>query len=1460
MATTKIKVPEFDSVNKTYEMYVKEVKFWLKLTKVAKEEQAVLLAYNLPDNDPSGIKEKLFLELDLDTLSTDDGVKEYLEYMDAIFLKDDLTKTYEDYVEFDSYKRPVDVKIVAFINEFEKRYNRIKKDDCKLPEAILAFKLLDAANISHQDRLFVLTGVDYTKKTTLFNQTKIALKKYAGEQAGGVSNAGSSGPSIKLEPVFNAFASNDIANLEHTLNAYGFFKKSDKKINSYKKSSGSSSQQHHKPGKARIEKPMNPKGDDGKPFLCSSCGSYRHMLPKCPDSYENLQKNFGGQQNYDDIALFANKGLLGYEASNKAVIDTGCSSTVAGQDWVNTFIETLTEKEKKSVVYRESKKYYKFGSGVLKAINSMELPCQIGDKNVRLTVDIVDSDIPLLLSAASLKKAGGMLDLVNDKIKLFDQWVTYDLTSSGLFVISLGKTDQPLPILDVCIALEEKDSELSKKQLLKLHRQFGHLVKERLCNLLKDAGKWKESYRTVLDDIYDSCKTCKLFAKVPPRPVSALPPATYFGEVLTVDLKECTGHLAKKYKYILHLIDAFTRYSVSVFLERKLTTLVVKKIFSCWVSKYGSPNRIWSDLGGEFNSEEIKEMSAALGIDLGSGGAYAGWMNGNNERNHQVIDFCIEKILHSDPTIDPEIALSWALNAKNTMKMYNGFSAHQLVFGKNPNLPSVTTDKLPALEGCTTSKTVADQLNTFQLANEAFIKSECSERIRRALRHNVRSVEDAFERGQKVYYYRDGGKLWRGPATVIGSDGCVAVIKHQEQVYRVATSRLKHVGKEFLIENDAQTGDKISLCGSRNEQDIDCVPQGSAKAEEYLVDPPSSSLRNEEHAPHDDLPFEEGSNREANSEGSLSSNSANSVLKPVPKKNDFIRYKLDKDSDWIEGKVISRAGKVTAKQGRNQFCVNVQPEGKTDAVCVNLKKVDNWECLSDFLNDVNVALVPKSDHMSEQCLQAKERELKSFHEFDVYDVVKDTGQPRISTTWVVTEKLNGTETVVKARLVARGFQETSNIQTDSPTCHKDSFRIFLLLSAYFNWDLESTDIKNAFLQGTRINREVFVEPPAEVNMRGYLWRLKKCIYGLQDASRRWYFSVVEVLISLGCVQLKLDPAVFVYHTNGTLAGVIIVHVDDFLHIGNEKFYSDVVCKLRASFKISKTSKSVMSYIGLEIEKQYDHIVLSQKKYMDRVSVCNISVDRRLLKESTLEPLEHEQFRRMVGQLNWAARQTRPDLMFDVLELSMKLTKPCVQDFLKAMKAVQKLKCIDNSVFIPRFKSMYGWKILIWADAAFANLADKVSSAGGYVILLVDSNLNCAPLCWKSNKIKRKVRSTLAAEALILENGIEHALFLRALLKELLVVDHEFPIFAWTDSNNTFKAVHSTSPVDDRKLRLDIACLQENVAKENVKINWCKGDRMLANCLTKKGAPADLLLQAVSTGNLARFVESADLAQ
>ena len=35
------------------------------------------------------------------------------------------------------------------------------------------------------------------------------------------------------------------------------------------------------------ERPINPTGPDGRPITCKSCGSYRHLMAKCPDSWEN---------------------------------------------------------------------------------------------------------------------------------------------------------------------------------------------------------------------------------------------------------------------------------------------------------------------------------------------------------------------------------------------------------------------------------------------------------------------------------------------------------------------------------------------------------------------------------------------------------------------------------------------------------------------------------------------------------------------------------------------------------------------------------------------------------------------------------------------------------------------------------------------------------------------------------------------------------------------------------------------------------------------------------------------------------------------------------------------------------------------------------------------------------------------------------------------------------------------
>ena len=68
---------------------------------------------------------------------------------------------------------------------------------------------------------------------------------------------------------------------------------------------------------------------------------------------------------------------------------------------------------------------------------------------------------------------------------------------------------------------------------------------------------------------------------------------------------------------------------------------------------------------------------------------------------------------------------------QKNLQMWNGFSSRQLIFGKNPSLPGIMTNGLPALEGSTSSETFAQHLNALHDARRAYIQTETDERIRR---------------------------------------------------------------------------------------------------------------------------------------------------------------------------------------------------------------------------------------------------------------------------------------------------------------------------------------------------------------------------------------------------------------------------------------------------------------------------------------------------------------------------------------------------------------------------------------------------------------------------------------------------------------------------------------------------------------------------------------------------------
>ena len=90
--------------------------------------------------------------------------------------KDDLAYSFQKFEEFEECIRGSE-SIRAYIHTFDQRYNRLVKLNMTLPKPILAFKLLKGANISKEQRMLVLTGLDFNDKERLYEQAKTSLSK-----------------------------------------------------------------------------------------------------------------------------------------------------------------------------------------------------------------------------------------------------------------------------------------------------------------------------------------------------------------------------------------------------------------------------------------------------------------------------------------------------------------------------------------------------------------------------------------------------------------------------------------------------------------------------------------------------------------------------------------------------------------------------------------------------------------------------------------------------------------------------------------------------------------------------------------------------------------------------------------------------------------------------------------------------------------------------------------------------------------------------------------------------------------------------------------------------------------------------------------------------------------------------------------------------------------------------------
>jgi len=408
-----------------------------------------------------------------------------------------------------------------------------------------------------------------------------------------------------------------------------------------------------------------------------------------------------------------------------------------------------------------------------------------------------------------IQHVSGSANIVADAFSRIDSITKTPIKSVDLSNLSLAQQEdselQDLLNRDSALTLKKitvpgSDTELicdtssaSPRPFVPAH--FRRLVFESLHNLSHPGIKASArlvSQRFVWPKVQQDCRiwarACQLCqrAKVSRHVHSPLgtfnPPSARFRHI-HVDI---IGPLppAGPYRYCLTVVDRFTRWPEVHPLQQITAEEVSEALVNCWISRFGCPERITTDRGGQFESELFKRLGSAFGIERLRTTSYHPQANGMVERFHRHLKAAI--------TCHPESNWLQALplvllGIRNVYREDLTTTSAELVYGEPLRLPG-------SLLACPT------ETNT---------KEDISELVVR-LRHQVsrlRPVSGSRHIKEQTFVFQDLAK-------------CTHVFLRDDTVRRALTT--PYTGPYKVLKRDDKTI-TIQILGKSSTVSIDRV-------------------------------------------------------------------------------------------------------------------------------------------------------------------------------------------------------------------------------------------------------------------------------------------------------------------------------------------------------------------------------------------------------------------------------------------------------------------------------------------------------------------------------------------------------------------------------------------------------------------------------------------------------------
>ena len=234
---------------------------------------------------------------------------------------------------------------------------------------------------------------------------------------------------------------------------------------------------------------------------------------------------------------------------------------------------------------------------------------------------------------------------------------------------------------------------------------------------------------------------------------------------------------------------------------------------------------------------------------------------------------------------------------------------------------------------------------------------------------------------------------------------------------------------------------------------------------------------------------------------------------------------------------------------------------------------------------------------------------------------------------------------------------------------------------------------------------------------------------------------------------------------GEPEGILGTHVDDGLGGGNSRF-EEKIKELEATFPFGSRRTGQFTFTGIELQQHADKsISLSQSAYVKNIMPITISAERRKSDQMDVDDNERHALRALVGSLQYASVNTRPDLASKLSFLQSAISKAKVSDLIEGNRVLHEAKKDHDLTITIKSIPCSDLRFLAFSDASFSSPKNPDAHAGSIILSThkeIGQNCKCpiSPLSWGSKKIQRVVVSTLAAETMAMSSTLDQLSWLR----------------------------------------------------------------------------------------------------